>query len=224
MKKFKRFFLNKWNGYNLPDIVKAKEWKIAPSDKLCILAPHADDEAIGCGGLLAKYGRQCDVVLLTDGAYNAASPDVQNVREDEFAQVMKFFQVNGWQFMRAQDTRLIEAYDKFKKIDFSAYDYVLMPHPLDSHKDHVVPQAFFKRLKKETPLKAKAVYFEVWGAMAAPTNYIDITEVAEQKRQAIELYKSQQNIDYAGRILALNHYRGMRHSVEYAESFTICEN
>ena len=221
MKKLKRFFLNKWNGYNLPKLIKIKPWKIEPHDTICVLAPHADDEAIGCGGLLAKYGKQCDVVLLTDGAFNASNSNIQKVREQEFSDVMKFFEVNNYTFMRAQDTRLIEAYDLFKKIDFSSYSYVVMPHPLDSHKDHVVPQAFFKRLKNEKKIKAKAVYYEVWGAMSSPTNYIDISDVSDKKRQSIDMYVSQRNINYADRILALNHYRGIHHSVDYEEVFII---
>ena len=29
-----------------------------------VVAPHADDEVLGCGGLLAKYGPECGVVVL----------------------------------------------------------------------------------------------------------------------------------------------------------------
>lgn len=64
-----------------------------PSDKICILAPHADDESIGCGGLLAKYGSQCDVILLTDGRLNGngnTPEETVKIREAEFAAVMKF--------------------------------------------------------------------------------------------------------------------------------------
>ena len=220
MKKLKRFLINKIHGYNLPNIAKIKTWEIKPTDRLCILAPHADDETIGCGGLLAKYGKQCDVILLTDGA-NGGPENIQQTRENEFIEVMKFFKVNAYHFMRAQDTRLIEAYDLFKKLDLSSYNYVIMPHPLDPHKDHVVPQAFFRRLKKEQKVKAKAVYYEVWGAMSTPTHYIDISDAVAQKEQAIKIYASQSNIDYAGRILSLNHYRGMRHFVEFEEDYIL---
>lgn len=221
MKKLKRFFISKLKGFDVQTPVKIKSWEIKTTDKICILAPHADDEVIGCGGLLAKYGKQCDVILLTDGAFFGGEK-TQKIREDEFSKVMDFLKIDNFSFMRAKDTRLIEAYDLFSQIDFSKYDYVVMPHPFDPHKDHVVPQAFFLKLKKKKGLKAKAVYYEVWGTMCEPTNFIDISDVVETKRKAIELYKSQKNIDYAGRILGLNHYRGMRHNVDYAEVFTIC--
>ncbi len=220
MKKLKRFWLNLINGYHLPDLPKIKKWEILPTDKICILAPHADDESIGCGGLLALYGKQCDVILLTDGAFKGKS-NIREIREKEFSKAMDLFGVKNYTFMRAEDTRLVEAYGLFRQLNFSTYDYVVMPHPLDPHKDHVVPQAFFKRLKKEQNIKAKAVYYEVWGAMASPTHYIDISKVTDQKRQAIDSYVSQNNVAYADRILALNHYRGMRHNVDFEEDFMI---
>ena len=41
--------------------------EIKPNDKCLIIAPHADDESIGCGGILLKYLQNCEVVVLTDG-------------------------------------------------------------------------------------------------------------------------------------------------------------
>jgi LmbE family N-acetylglucosaminyl deacetylase len=40
-----------------------------------VVAPHCDDETLGCGGLLAKYRDECGVIVLT-------APD--KVREKEF--------------------------------------------------------------------------------------------------------------------------------------------
>lgn len=227
MRKLKRWIQNKLHGYDLPELVKPKPLAIKPTDKICILAPHADDETIGCGGLLALYGPQCDVILLTDGAKGGdrSKPDeVRRVREAEFEEVMQFFDVRFYQFMRAEDGNLIEAYRLFQKLDLSGYDYVFMPHGLDSHKDHVVVSAFFRRLRRESSaVKAVPVYYEVWGAMAMPTHYLDISAAAEKKREAMGFYRSQGNIDYAGRVLGLNHYRGIRHNVAYEEDYTVGE-
>lgn len=40
---------------------------ISEKERVLVVAPHPDDETIGCGGLLALYPEQCDVLLLTDG-------------------------------------------------------------------------------------------------------------------------------------------------------------
>lgn len=42
--------------------------------KRLILAPHCDDETLGCGGLLAKYPAECGVVVV-------ASPDEVRLKE-----------------------------------------------------------------------------------------------------------------------------------------------
>ena len=34
--------------------------------KRLILAPHMDDEAMGCGGLMAKHPDECVVVVMTN--------------------------------------------------------------------------------------------------------------------------------------------------------------
>lgn len=226
IRKLDKWIRTKIGGYVLPEIVKSKEWVIKPTDRLCILAPHADDEAIGCGGLLIKYGTQCDVILLTDGSKGGdrnKPEEVAAVRIKEFEKAMKYFKIANYQILGARDGYLIDFYDKFRQIDFSGYDYVLMPHPHDAHKDHIVPQAFFTRLKKENKkIKAKTVYYEVWGAMTYPTHYMDISDVVEEKKNGINVYVSQtEDIDYASRILGLNHYRGIRHSIAYEEDYII---
>jgi LmbE family N-acetylglucosaminyl deacetylase len=58
--------------------------------------------------------------------------------------------------------------------------------------------------------------------MTSPTHYIDISDVVENKKEAINIYASQTaHIDYASRILGLNHYRGIKHNVEYEEDYII---
>ena len=52
---------------------------IKPNDKCLVLAPHADDESIGCGGLLLKYPNNFEVVVLTDGRKGGAKMIVKNL-------------------------------------------------------------------------------------------------------------------------------------------------
>ena len=37
------------------NIVHLQKLSMVDTDKILVLAPHADDESIGCGGLLLKY-------------------------------------------------------------------------------------------------------------------------------------------------------------------------
>ncbi len=224
LKKVKRLVQKVVHGYDYPKIIKSKPWTIKPADRICVLAPHPDDETIACGGLLLKYGAQCDVVLLTDGQKGGlagwSTEKTVSTRQKEFEQVMEFLKVRHFEYVHAEDLSLLDAYDEFSKIDFSQYTYVLMPHPFDAHVDHGAVSALWKRLQKAKALKAQSVYYELWSPLRMPTHYIDISDVIEEKCKAISFYESQlKNVNYISRIVALNHYRGIRHGVEYEEDF-----
>ncbi|MBR1777914.1 MAG: PIG-L family deacetylase [Alphaproteobacteria bacterium] len=225
IRKFKLWIKKKVHGYNIPDCKKAQPWQIKPDSRILVLAPHADDETIGCGGFLLKYGSQCDVVLLTDGRHGDSSVEpneMAEIRKKEFKDVMAHYAVQNVQMLNVEDGKLIDKFKDFATLDFKNYDYVVMPHPMDFHKDHVAVSCLFKRLNKTRPFKGYVVFYEIWNTLAQPTHYIDISDVAEEKKRLINLYQSQvKNIDYASRILGLNHYRGLRHHIEYEEDFEI---
>lgn len=50
--------------------------KIKPDDKCLVIAPHADDESIGCGGLLLTYPQNFEVVVLTDGRRGGGGTEI----------------------------------------------------------------------------------------------------------------------------------------------------
>ena len=225
IRKLKLWVNKTVHGYDVPDCKKAQPLKIKPEAHILVLAPHADDETIGCGGFLLKYGAQCDVVLLTDGRYGNSAVDPEQMiemRKKEFETVMACYAVRNVRMLNVEDGRLIDCFRDFATLDFKGYDYILMPHPMDFHKDHVAVSCLFKRLCKTRPFKGHIVYYEIWNTLAKPTHYVDISDVVTEKRRLINLYRSQiKNIDYASRILGLNHYRGLRHHVEYEEDFEV---
>ncbi|MCQ2572196.1 MAG: PIG-L family deacetylase [Alphaproteobacteria bacterium] len=197
-----------------------KIWNIKPTDKICILAPHPDDETIGCGGLLALYAKQCDVICLTDGRYgdpDIAPPKMTQIRKKELESVMKKFGVNKFAMLNLEDSHLRENKAQFQKLNLRDYDYIVIPSPRDFHPDHM---AVAQMLKKSMYADAYIVFYEIWNTLANQTHYVDISSVVAQKRNMINMYKSQvKHIDYASRIIALNHYRGICHNVEYEEAY-----
>lgn len=46
-----------------------------------VIAPHMDDESLGCGGLLAKYPEQTDILVLTDSGPTRAGEHAAALRE-----------------------------------------------------------------------------------------------------------------------------------------------
>ena len=55
-------------------------------DRILVVAPHPDDETLGCGGLLALYGTQCDVLVMTDGRYGR-SPERKTIPDEEMISI-----------------------------------------------------------------------------------------------------------------------------------------
>jgi len=213
MKIFKKFCTKNAKLYS-------SAWNIAATDRICILAPHPDDETIACGGLLSLYAKQCDVICLTDGRYG--DPDIKpakmaQIRKKEFETVMHKIGVNKFLMLGIEDGKLAENKTKFNQLNLRNYDYILIPGPNDSHPDHM---AVAKMLRKSISGKAQIVYYEIWNTLQNQTHYIDISSVVDKKRKLINLYKSQvKHIDYADRILALNHYRGICHTIDFEEAY-----
>src|SRR5215217_793092 len=68
-------FLLMLTRYNAAVLIEAETIPYEPAqlrgERLLVLAPHPDDEAIGCGGLIAQHLREhrsVRIVIVTDGA------------------------------------------------------------------------------------------------------------------------------------------------------------
>ncbi len=75
-------------------------------ERLLVIAPHADDETIGCGGLIARVkaaGGQAFVQVLTVGDldhYDGKDHLVAgNTRESELAEAMTVLNVDDWEIL-----------------------------------------------------------------------------------------------------------------------------
>ncbi len=199
-----------------------KELKFKESDRILVLAPHPDDESIGCGGILLKYASQCDVVVLTDGRHGGPpgqnNEEVIAIRNAEMAKAMSYVGVNNFQFLGIEDGKLSENFATFAKIDTDSYNVIVCPHKNDNHSDHSCVYEYLQRLQP----RARIIAYEVWSAIASPTHYIDLTDVVEEKKRLIGFHKSQiEQVDYVSKTIGLNCYRGMLvyPAIQYAEAY-----
>jgi len=194
------------------------------SARILVLAPHPDDESIGCGGLLLKYPGQCDVVVLTDGRYGGLSgqseTDTISTRKVEFENAMTYAGVKSWFFLGVEDGKLSENFAKFAELNLSGYDAIFVPAPGENHEDHACVYDFLRKLKPQ----AQIYGYEVWSALGSPSHYIDISDVVDEKKRLIAFHESQTaQVDYVSKAVGLNCFRGMLvyPALPYAEAYEL---
>jgi N-acetylglucosamine malate deacetylase 1 len=97
-----------------------------------VVAPHADDEVLGCGGLLAKYPDECAVVIM-------ANPSPTRLAEHQDARgVLGYRRANWLQFpdgdLQAGMGAMVTELDKL--IRLYRPEEMYLPYP-DLHQDHI---------------------------------------------------------------------------------------
>jgi LmbE family N-acetylglucosaminyl deacetylase len=183
-----------------------------------LLAPHPDDESLGCGGLIAAA---CDaglapvVVILTDGAashpnsrtYPPAKLRALREQEARCAMASLGLRLQNLHFMRAPDTRLpasgpvFDAYiGRLAAIGRSqGCSLVLAPWEGDPHCDHEATAFMAARIAADTGWVLLS--YPVWGWLRAGEDLFDeprrqgwrleISSQMARKQQAIAAHRSQ---------------------------------
>lgn len=178
-----------------------------------VVAPHPDDETLGCGGSLLRHRAQGDVVhwLIGTESDPAAgfSAAYRSRREEQIRQVAAHYGFAGVHRLGFASTRidalplgdLVQAVMDVMKAVQPAVVY--LPFRDDAHSDHRVlfdaAQACLKWFRNRA-LREVLVYetlSETGYNLApdapafSPTLYVDITRHLEDKLAAIALYKSE---------------------------------
>ena len=213
---------------------EAEAIPFAPQDlrgeRLLVLAPHPDDEVIGCGGLVALHlreGRKVHVVVATDGAQagNAAT------REAESRAALALLGDATIEFLGFPDRDLSDAHELDDRLAAILRDWkpdlIAVPSPLEIHPDHVaLSRAFCDLIARDASLfadlaVARVVFYEV-SAPLRPNALVDITSVADAKYAAIATHESQSAVrDYTSYARGLNAWRTMTlpPDVKFAEAY-----
>lgn len=202
------------------------EIKFKKTDKVLVVAPHQDDETIGCGGLLAKLGKQAEVLLLTDGSLGNIEiykdeKKLVDIRNKELKEALKIAKVNKIYTLNIKNEKLKQNKDVVNKFDISKYDYIFVPNRYEGHPDHRAVYSIFKSMRRTQKSKAKIYEYEVWTPLREPTWFLDISDVIDIKKKMIKTYKSQlKGKDYYNATIGLNMYRGLNNNYKYAEAYS----
>jgi len=204
-------------------------------ERILVLAPHPDDETLGCGGsltILSKAGKSIKAVFLTKG--EKADPAITDkgryaaMREKEASKAMSILGISDYEFLGFPDRELHANLKELREkigliVKRFKPDTLYSPSMIDLNPDHRTTAALAMDMAKTGEIKI--VFYELTSPIR-PNLLVNISSVFKTKKKAIKAYKSQLRIiDYLKLIRSLNIYRTMTlgDKVNYAEAFWVIE-
>jgi N-acetylglucosamine malate deacetylase 1 len=197
--------------------------------RIVVLAPHMDDEVIGCGGTLYKHiqrGATVTVIYMTDGRYGGKLPphpagggrgeqdmSLINLRKHEAFLAMETLGIQDSIFLDAEDGQLSSAQglpERVKEIlESIAPDLVYLPFFLEEHPDHQAVTQILMEATEGISCEFDCCGYEVWTPLF-PNCLVEINDAVGMKKRALQHYQSQlvEN-DYLHASLGLNAYRSI---------------
>ncbi|MFN2453705.1 MAG: PIG-L deacetylase family protein [Pyrinomonadaceae bacterium] len=177
-----------------------------------VIAPHPDDEVLGCGGVIAKHsaeGKTVNVLVVSRGiAEIFPFEEIENTRR-ELRLAHEILGVNSVSFLDFPAPKLdvVPAHELAdaigKVVQTLQPTEVYLPHGGDLHGDHkAVYRAGLVACRPINKCSVKRLLcYETlsetdWAAPASadafvPTIFVDITAQLDSKLKAMECYKSQ---------------------------------
>lgn len=210
--------------------------------KFLVIAPHQDDEIIGCGGtILQLLERSCSVAVIhvfsgTSGADNNEQKS-SKIRLDEAkeAAIAGGYQLlDNLGFKDRLDTNHIGITNKLIAVIRKYQPQVIFaPHDDDQDFEHQVvaksaweaawlaSSKIFPSLGQSSSSISQFYGYEIWRPMRIVTSYIDITKYMAKKKLLLRKFKSQmKNTSWVEGSLGLNAYRGATlQGYGYVEAF-----
>jgi len=217
--------------------------------KVLVIAPHPDDEVLGCGGIIKKYVSQKDEVYLcivTCGYTPDWSEESIKDRKKEVECANKVLGIKKTFFLDLPTVKLDTVPQKklndliSKCVEDIRPEIIYIPHKGDLNKDHqLVFEAALVAARPKQSMSVKKVFsYEVpseteWGQQKVrklqdiflPTVYVDVKNTLEDKLKAMKCYKSELKEFPHPRslkgITVLSEKRGMEAGLENAEAFIL---
>lgn len=211
------------------------------SGKVVVLAPHMDDETLGCGGTIARHvqaGAQVTVVFLTDGRYGASyarmtkpqrdrrQTQIMAIRKQEAQCAGRVLGVQSLLFLDAEDLRL--RMDRRVPgllraiLQREQPHCVYLPSFLEQHCDHRAANGVLLAAIEGAGLQFECRGYEVWTPLI-PNCVVKIDATLELKKRALACYQSQlAQMDYMHAAIGLNAHRSLAlggKAGDFAEAF-----
>ena len=186
------------------------------NQRLLVIAPHSDDEILGCGGLISKVknqGGSVFVLIFNLGFEKDDTKESQEKRKNEVKEAMNTLKVDDYHLVHDQPDNnrdldmeplhsLIEIIESTSSVSLEkiAPTIVAIPTIFSHHQDHVhVHHACIAALRPiSTPVSNIVLSYEApehsrWSSSGVfePNLFVEIDDVIENKIMAFNKYQSQ---------------------------------
>jgi len=220
-----------------------------PKKNFLIIAPHADDEVLGCGGTISKYSKMgygIYIAILTNAHLGASEifskKQIKNIRRESVS-ANKILKVNNLTFHELPAPSL-DQYPMYKIANLISViinkikpETVFIPSEKDIHIDHkIINHASMVALR---PINKHIVnrilayetlsethWSENINSSFSPNHFekLDVKDITLKKKSFLK-YKSQvKNFPHPRSLKGIDvlaNFRGMNIGAQYAESFEI---
>lgn len=217
-------------------------------NKVIVIAPHADDEIIGCGATMAKHimaGDEVFVIIATNAAFGAPELFSQEMIESVRAEALKAHKYLGVKetFFLDFPAPALNAHPEYKiSIKISEIfnlikpSILYLPHPGDIHQDHkAIYRASLVSARPQGNYSVKNIYcYETlseteWTPMHerpfVPNHFVEVSDFFDIKCNAMKYFESQiKNFPHTRSLEtfeALAKFRGSTVGVKCAEAFFV---
>lgn len=205
--------------------------------RILVLAPHPDDEIIGCGGTLHKHyltGGKITCLYLTSGvgprgSGRSSAPEKRDLRENDAREGAKIVGIQELVFLRQPASELHpseEVVSSFAQLlkDLQP-DVVYLPFFLEIHPDHFetnrILMLAYSRLSPRIDFHCCA--YETSTSSLLYNCVVDIEKFVPIKRLALEQHKTAlEDMNIVDATLGLNRHRSLttlRRGSGYGEAF-----
>jgi|TARA_B100001964_G_scaffold158320_1_gene173864 LmbE family N-acetylglucosaminyl deacetylase len=214
------------------------------NSKILVVAPHPDDEVLGCGGSIARFssaGADVQIVIITMGTKEFFPQEmIDNIQKEanEAKKILKYKKLHildGFLPAKMDTYPQSELNETFSLIIQKIKPNILfLPHRGDLHVDHkIIHDSFLvvSRPGSNENVPSKILAYETlseteWGLSTfSPNVFINISDYITQKISAIKCYKSQLKDKPHTRsiesIKGLARFRGGTANITNAEAFQL---
>ena len=213
--------------------IRSMEIKPPFGASMLVVAPHQDDEVIGCGGAMAlqrRNGRAVKVVVLQDGAdehqqvlmTREALCERRNEESRAAARVIDAEEPSflGKRDLRADTPAVAAALREI--IESRRADVVFTPFVLDGDRDHRASNVALAMALKDIKRRIRVLQYEVW-ANCIPNVVVVLDDVMEQKTKMMSCFNfANAAVNYTHATVGLNMFQSRllpAAKVRYVEAF-----